>query len=178
MGPVVHMPAHDLYALSRDADVRKAAIDFRTFSSARGIAANSFVNGMSEQGPVRTTIASDPPQHNALRKIVGAPLQLQALADLADTIEAAADELVDRLVEEGAFDAATDFARHLPLLIVSRLVGLPEDGRQNMLGWAAATFDALGPMNARGQAALPEFSEMLTYINERAQPSMVVLGGQ
>jgi hypothetical protein len=47
MGPVVHMPAHGLYALSRVDDVRKAAIDFRAYSSPQGIAVNSRVNGMS-----------------------------------------------------------------------------------------------------------------------------------
>lgn len=176
MGPVVHLPSYDLYALARHKDVRKAAIDYRTFSSASGVAANPLVNGMSGANEVKATIASDPPQHNVLRRIVGAPLLPQAIAKLESTIQAAANELVERLVAMGSFDGATDFARHLPLLIVSRLVGLPDDGRQTMLDWAAATFDVLGPMNARGQAALPRFGEMMTYIAERAQPSAVAPG--
>ena len=32
-----------------------------------------------------------------------------------------------------------------------------------MLEWARATFDALGTMNARGQAALPSLFEMMRY---------------
>lgn len=46
LGSVVHLPAYDLYALARHKDVRKAATDFRNFSSASGAAANPLVNGM------------------------------------------------------------------------------------------------------------------------------------
>jgi cytochrome P450 len=46
---------------------------------------------------------------------------------------------------------------------VSHLVGLPESGRERMRDWAAATFDALGTMNARAQAAFGPFGEMITY---------------
>lgn len=175
-GPVVHMRSHNLYVISRLADIRKAALDHRVFSSAKGIAANDMVNGAASNSDIRTTIASDPPYHTRLRQIVGAPLQPAAVRELEPRIQAAADALVDRLVEQGSFDGATDFARHLPLLIVSRLVGLPEEGRQNMLEWAAATFNVLGPMNQRAQTALPKFMEMLGYINSKAQASMVANG--
>lgn len=56
-----------------------------------------------------------------------------------------------------------DFASHLPVSIVAELVGLTEDGRENMLSWAAATFDALGPLNERAQAALPMAGSLLQY---------------
>lgn len=172
-GPVVHLAAQDVYALSRFSDVRKAALDHRTFSSASGVATNATVNGLSIS-EVKTTLASDPPIHSELRKIVAAPLQPAAVKELERQIDDAAAELIDRLVEQGVFDGATDLAQYLPLLIVSRLVGLPEDGRQNMLEWAAATFNVLGPMNARAEAAVPKFMEMMHYIAERAGPSMVV----
>jgi cytochrome P450 len=176
LGPVVHMPMHGLYALSRYADVRKAAIDFRLFSSASGVAANEMVNNFRVAHDVSTTISSDPPRHSQLRKIIAAPLLPTELESIRSAIQTAADELVDRLVQQGSFDGATDFARHLPLLIVSRLVGLPEEGRQNMLDWAAATFDVLGPMNERAQTALPKVGEMLAYISEHAKPDMVEPG--
>src|SRR5262249_54968615 len=44
------------------------------------------------------------------------------------------------------------------------LVGLPEEGRERMLAWAAATFDLLGPANARSDAALPAMLEMIEYV--------------
>lgn len=172
MGPVVHLSAQDIYAIPRHNDVRKAALDYRTFSSGGGVAVNAMVNGMT--GEVKATLVSDPPVHGELRKIVGAPLLPTALKELEAQIGAAADELIERLIEQGRFDGATDLAQYLPLLIVSRLVGLPEQGRQNMLEWAAATFDALGPMNARAGSALPKVMEMVNYIHEHAGPDKVV----
>jgi cytochrome P450 len=41
--------------------------------------------------------------------------------------------VVENLVTQGTFDAATDLANHLPVTVVSELVGLPEKGRERML---------------------------------------------
>jgi cytochrome P450 len=55
--------------------------------------------------------------------------------------------------------------------VVAHLVGLPDAGRQRMLEWAAAMFDALGVMNERAQRALPLVFELASYIAglERSQ---------
>jgi cytochrome P450 len=53
-----------------------------------------------------------------------------------------------------------DVAQVLPLAIVSDLVGLPDNGREAMLRWAAAAFNAMGPMNPRGLDAIPQVREL------------------
>jgi cytochrome P450 len=68
------------------------------------------------------------------------------------------------LAARGSFDGIADFARHLPVSVVSHLVGLPEEGRERMLEWASAMFDALGPWNARAEAAAPRAIEMAQYV--------------
>lgn len=70
---------------------------------------------------------------------------------------------MDRLVQRGSFDAATELAQHPPLAIVSNLVGLPEQGRERMLEWAAANFDSFGPPDDRTTTALDTFQEMYHY---------------
>ena len=60
----------------------------------------------------------------------------------------------------------SDFSQQLPVSVVSVLVGLPEEGRERMLDWAAASFNALGPMNDRAQAALPDLMDGIRYIRE------------
>lgn len=159
LGPVVRLPRHDLWAVGRFADVRTVLRDHATFSSAHGVGVDSAVNA----GSVGNTVQSDPPEHTRQRQLVRAPLGVPALEPVAPRIRAEADALVDRLVVRGRFDAIADFARHLPLTIVSKLVGLPEDGRARMLEWASATFDALGPMNERGRDALPLVREFRGY---------------
>ena len=139
------LPKNQLWAISRHKDVREALRNHQVFSSAHGVAGNEATNNASRGN----LLATDPPQHDLLRRVVGAPLSPKALNPLRERLEASAIALVDRLVERGSFDAVTDFAQYLPVTIVSELVGLPEEGRHNMLRWAAATFNQLGGENAR-----------------------------
>ncbi|WP_315838460.1 cytochrome P450 [Bradyrhizobium prioriisuperbiae] len=161
-GAVVWLPRNRLYVLSRFDDVRTALRNTAVFSSAHGVAANDAVNEMSRG----TTLASDAPLHDRLRAIVAAPMLPRALADIKPQIEAEANRLVDDLLVRGQFDAVTDLAQHLPLTIVSKLVGLEDYGRGSMLRWAAATFDVLGTMNQRGCAGMAHVLEMRAYLDE------------
>jgi cytochrome P450 len=160
-GPAVWLPKNGLWAVGRFADVRNVLRDYKRFSSARGIAANELMNSS-----IGNTITSDPPEHTKMRGIIRAPLTVPALKEAAPRIEAEAEALVERLVRQGSFDAISECARHLPVSIVSELVGLPEEGRANMLRWAGATFDALGAMNARSEAALPHIEELRAYCSD------------
>jgi cytochrome P450 len=159
LGPAVWLSAHDAWAIGRFDDVRAALRADETLVSGHGVALNDQMNVPDS----RITLTSDGDVHRQLRGVLMKPMMPSALRAVQGEIEALADALVMDLIERDAFDGIADFARHLPVAVVSHLVGLPEDGRQRMLEWAKATFDALGPMNARGQAAIPLLMEMLGY---------------
>ncbi|QIP01088.1 cytochrome P450 [Bradyrhizobium symbiodeficiens] len=160
LGAVVWLPRNGLHVVARFDDVRAALRNPAVFSSAQGVAANDHVNEISRG----TTLASDAPLHDRLRAIIAAPLLPRALEDIAPQIRAEAGLLIDDLVARGEFDAVTDLAQHLPLTIVSKLVGLEDYGRSSMLRWAAATFNVLGGMNARACAALKDVHDMRAYL--------------
>lgn len=160
LGAVVWLPRNDLHAVARFEDVRAVLRNPAVFSSAQGVAANEHVNTISRG----TTLASDAPLHDRLRAIVAAPLMPRALEEIAPAIRTEARRLVDELVARGQFDAVSDLAQHLPLTIVSKLVGLEDYGRSSMLRWAAATFNVLGSMNARACTALKDVQEMRAYL--------------
>ena len=161
LGPAVWLSSNNVWAMGRYADVVAALRDHKLFSSAAGIA----ISDQTNKAALGTTISSDPPLHDEFRKLIGAPLTPAAVNSLRTQIEAAAETHVEGLVAKGRFDAATDLARHLPLTIVSHMVGLLEGGRENMLTWAAATFDLFGPENDRARKARPITQEMRSYIN-------------
>jgi cytochrome P450 len=160
LGAVVWLPRNGLHVVARFDDVRAALRNPAVFSSAQGVAANDHVNEISRG----TTLASDAPLHDRLRAIIAAPLLPRALEDIAPQIRAEASLLIDHLVARGEFDAVTDLAQHLPLTIVSKLVGLEDYGRGSMLRWAAATFNVLGGMNERACAALKDVHDMRAYL--------------
>lgn len=172
-GPVVFLRQQGLYALSRYDHVRTALRDHDTYSSAQGVGADD----AAARQAIGTLIASDPPAHDQLRKIMMVPLSPSSVSKLRETITLTAEEVVGRLVARGSFDVVTDAAQALPLAVVSHLVGLPEEGRENMLLWAAATFDVLGPANARAAEAREHVMAMRAYATSVAKRGLVTPGG-
>jgi cytochrome P450 len=149
-----------MWAIGRFDDVRTALRADKILISSRGIAANEAVN--SVDNPI--TLTSDDEVHTRRRQQLMQPLAPAPLKDLKPRLEAEAESLVEDLATGETFEAMTLFASHLPVKVVAELVGLNEAGRENMLRWAAATFDILGVMNARGIAAMPHAIELSRYI--------------
>jgi len=163
-GPVCRLGDTGYLAMGRHADVKAALADWQSFSSGSGVAMNDPVNSVLSG----TILASDPPQHKLLREVAGRPLTPARLAALRDRVQREADQIVDRLVARGRFCAATELAQYLPLTVVSDLVGLPEEGRERMLAWGTATFEAFAPLSAgRLDEALPITFEMVNYIADQ-----------
>ena len=159
LGGAVWLDAYGMYALARFADCREALRNWHVFSSAQGVMMNDLMN----ETLVGIVLCADGEEHAAMRKVIGGPLTPQALAEVRTVITAEAEALVEGLVAKGTFDAATELAHHLPVTVVSELVGLPADGRERMLDWADANFDCFGPMNQRTQDAFPVVQEMVQY---------------
>jgi cytochrome P450 len=61
LGSVVHLPANDVYALTRYEVVRDALADWETFSSAHGIGFNPMVNEALAGTSLPLTRRSTPP---------------------------------------------------------------------------------------------------------------------
>lgn len=166
-GPVVHLSRYGFYALPRYDDVRAALGDWQRFSSAKGVAMNDQMNDIL----AGTVIATDPPEHMRLRKILERPIAPKEVAALRGRIVELAEALAARLSEMDAFDAASDLAHYLPLTVVSELIGLPEEGRQRILAWAAASFDIMAAAGApRMEEAGHIMGEMMEYVMDPSLP--------
>ena len=159
-GPVVKLTNNDLWAIPRFKDVKAALGNWKVFSSARGVAANEERNAHVSGG----VLESDDPIHAQLRSFLQGPVLPANLAKLKDRFQQSADALIAALVAQKEFDAVTELAHHLPVNIVSELVGLPEEGRANMLDWASASFDSMGSYNERARNAEPKRAEALHYV--------------
>ncbi|MFP5020830.1 cytochrome P450 [Pseudonocardia phyllosphaerae] len=95
------------------------------------------------------------------------------MREVAPRIEAEADEVVERLVARGRFDAVTELAEYLPMTVVSDLVGLPDQGREKMLEWAAAIWNTQGPADERAAAAGPVVEEFMGFAFNDAVPGKI-----
>jgi len=137
------------------------------FSSAKGVMMNDEINSMLEG----ITLCSDPPEHTGMRRVLARPMRPEKLRELTSRVGEEAERIIAHLVAKGTFDAATELAHYLPLTIVSDLVGLGDAGRDRILDWAAATFDAQGPMNRRTTEAFPKLDEMIHFTMTEAVPA-------
>lgn len=173
LGEAVWLKQHGMWVIGRHSDVRNALAAHNIFISGRGVAANDLSNGNSPGN----LLASDPPLHTHLRKIVSKPLHPKALAQVKPRIEASAVTLIDKLLARNSFDGMSDLAHFLPISIVSEMVGLPDAGRRNMLEYASAVFDLFGVDNTRTEAALPIVIKMRKYLSEHATPDKVLPEG-
>lgn len=171
--PAVWLASCGMVALSRYADVRDALQLWHPFSSAHGVMMNDDIN----QALRGIMLCSDPPQHTVLRGVARRPLLPRQLKLLEQLITEEADSLVAQLAARGSFDAAADLAQHLPITIVSKLVGLPEEGREQMLDWARANFNCFGPMNARTEQSLPVLQDAIAYSTDPTLRQRLKPGG-
>jgi cytochrome P450 len=98
-------------------------------------------------GPVDipSLLAIEPPQHTRLRKLVSHAFTPRAIAAYAEPIREIADGLLDRVAARGGeFDLVEDYATQLPLSVIARIMGVPEDMYDELLGIgndAALTLD-------------------------------------
>lgn len=157
--PVVWLPRHKVYALPRYAECKAVLRDDATFISGDGVALNAVTNRLS-QG---TALASDGEAHAQRRKLVAHRLTPRALRVLQDGVDAQAGRVVAAALERGRVDGVRDLAKALPMSVVPDLIGLPEEGREHLLGWGAATFDVLGPLNGQTVRSVGPSLQMLRY---------------
>lgn len=79
----------------------------------------------------------EPPRHTRLRGLVLRAFTSRRIAALAPDITALSHRLIDAL-PAGECDLLDGFARPLPVIIIARLLGIPEDRAPDLLAWSNA----------------------------------------
>ena len=152
LGEVVYLSKHNLYAVTSYDGVKKALSSPDILISGRGVTANKIVNSI----PQETTLQSDGTVHRKRKGILMQPLSPLKMKALKATITTSSEQLIQDLLQKKKFEVINDFAAHLPLSIVSNLVGLGDEAKTKMLEWAFAGFNAIGPLNWRTIKSLPK----------------------
>lgn len=142
LGPLVKLASPDVYAISRYDDVRAALRSSDILISGEGVGFSEVFN--SPKG--RNVLQSDGEVHRRLRAAVVRPLKPGHLDAARPQFKAMIAERIALLTGSGEFDAMQQLARFLPVEAIAHLVGLEPEGRERMLEWAAAAFNAIGPV--------------------------------
>ena len=121
----------------RHADILKLNRDFRLLSSARGIR----MEDQSEEEYLarRTFQETDPPQHTKTRIHVGKAFSKPVIAQFEGQIRTLCDDILDSALAQHEFDAVAAIARQLPMRMLGRILGVPEEDQS----WLVSKGDEL-----------------------------------
>ncbi|OBF14867.1 cytochrome P450 [Mycobacterium sp. ACS4331] len=129
--PVYYSEEFDFYALTRHADVAAALKDHETYSSTRGC---DLAMVQSEEGPQKSIIFMDPPEHRVMRSLVNKAFTPRAIQSQRQTVEELVDHYLSQ-VDPDNFDIIQDFSGPFPVEVITRMAGVPEDYRQMVRHW-------------------------------------------
>ncbi len=79
----------------------------------------------------------EPPRHTRLRGLVLRAFTSRRIGALGPDIAGLADSLIDQF-PDGPFDLIDAFCRPIPVIIIARLLGVPEDRSDDLLAWSNA----------------------------------------
>jgi cytochrome P450 len=128
--PVFHHPQMKFWVLSRFDDVVAAHADAVTFTSTEGV---TIERRTVDQGSSLITMSA--PDHGWGKRLVSKLFSRHRMLALEQFIRKRAVELLERAAEEAGdneFDFVTKFTVQLPLDVISELLGIPEEFRQEI----------------------------------------------
>lgn len=179
-GPVVHLPALDVYAMGRYAEVHDALTNWQGFISSDGVGHLSFRHEEPWRPP-SLLLEADPPHHDAPRRVLSELLGPRTLTRLRDGWFADARRLVDEILPAGVdaveIDGQRDLAEVFPLRVFPDAVGLPAEGRENLLPYGNHLFNSFGPPNDLVAEGSEDAPRLLQWVVEQCAREKLAEGG-
>jgi cytochrome P450 len=126
--PAYYNDRYDFWALSRHADVEKALVDWRVFSSTRSDILDVIKAGVTL--PPGVILFEDPPLHTMHRGLMSRVFTPKRMAALEGQVRAYCVQCLDPLVGSGGFDIITELAAQLPMRVIGMLLGIPEQDQE------------------------------------------------
>jgi cytochrome P450 len=121
------------YLPARYADITAVALNPRAFSSRAGEVTGPIPEvGRELQLP---PVTSDPPDHAADRRLLVPLFTKPAVARYEDLTRASAAALIDGFIDRAEVDAANEYARDIPVVVTSRMLGLPIEDSERFHRW-------------------------------------------
>jgi cytochrome P450 len=175
-GDAVWLRRYGVWAVARFAPVRAILFDWKTFCSSRGVGLADFEKEKPWRPP-SIVLEADPPLHSRTRAVLNRVLAPAAMEALRQRFAAAAEELVDRLLEHGELDAIADLAEAYPLSVFPDALGMPKENRRYLLPYGNMVFNAFGPRNAFFETAVENAQPVLEWLGRQMQRSSLAPQG-
>jgi cytochrome P450 len=125
------------WSLTRHADILMANKENKIFSSAQGIRLED--QSYEEYMARRTFQETDAPEHTDTRRKVNPNFAKPIVSKFELLIRELASDIADKALQKSEFDAVDAIAKQLPMMMLGRILGVPDED----LDWLVEKGDAL-----------------------------------
>ena len=129
--PLHHDEQHDLWVLSRHADIQHAIRTEGVYSNAMGVSLDASAWN-KDAHRVMSFLGMDPPRQTRLRSLVSKGFTPRRVRELEPQIQRLTDLYLDRALEQDSFDWIAEVAGKLPMDVISEMMGVPEADRDEL----------------------------------------------
>jgi len=156
--PVWKDPRTGMFVITRYEDVKAILVDTARYPSRRKgrqrgtpetlARAEAIRSLYSERGwvPAPTLAARDDPEHKQMRALFDHAFRPSRIKELDGLVTEVAHRLIDSFAAEGRCDWVSEFAVPLPLIVIGRQMGAPEEDIWRIKAWTDAWVQRLGMM--------------------------------
>jgi len=161
--PVPHIELPDgtlAYLATRHADVRQVFTDPR-FSRAAAAGPNRPTRELGSLAE-DSLIGMDPPRHTKMRRAVSHAFTARRVELLRPAVVELIDQRIEKMIAAGKpADLIPHLSAPLPIYVISKLFGIPEQDQQKVRDWSDALVGDWDADPAKPQAALDAFGELI-----------------
>jgi cytochrome P450 len=109
-------------------------------------------------------ISVDDPDHKRLRGLVSKAFTPRYIEGLRPHIQQIAEELLDRVQDQGHMDIVRDYAYPLPINVISDILGVPRKNREHIRIWAEALAGGERVQDEERNTRVRSFSEYIVHL--------------
>ena len=168
--PIAHTDRYQgSWLPTRYEDVVALAQEYEVFTS-RGILVMPPPPGQAEGaygGVAAPPITSDPPDHHWHRRLILPVFAPQAVAKYEQSTRDLCNALIDEFIDKGKADAAADYAQHIPVRVISNMLGVPLDMEETFTGWVRGVLENMHDMELRKRSRLAIIEYFLAQVEDR-----------
>jgi cytochrome P450 len=127
-------PNHGFWAITKYHDVETVIDDPATYSSERG---GVILEEMApdELDARKSMMETDPPRHTRMRKIASPLFTPRSMREYEGYCRDIARDVLDKALAKGEFDFVLDVAKELPIRVLVRILGVPDEDTDRLIEW-------------------------------------------
>jgi cytochrome P450 len=168
--PVAHSDRYDgFWVVTRYDDTAQVIHDHDRFSSKIVMIPRDLLTGFDGQPFPAPPLTADPPFDTKCRKMLLPLFTRPQIQKWEETTVAIADSHIAGLQGRDVIDASAEYAEYIPIGVIARMMGVPEDDAPKFTDWVHRLFTSAGAVEEARAAIIEMFQYLWAQIECRRE---------